>query len=88
MIGPGGFMAGPKCGTDANGWQPAFGAWADYPIGTLARESWSGATWEKTSRGWKALGGSTFPRPACSDQVKTPNAEVTGVPASSARPVD
>lgn len=75
MIGPGGFMAGPK---QDDGWRPAIGPWSEYPIGTLARESWSGATWEKTKKGWKALGGSTFQRPACSDQAKPPNSGVTG----------
>ncbi len=43
-----------------------------YPIGTKARESWSGGWWTKTKYGWKWLTGDTFARPGAADQIKLP----------------
>ena len=44
----------------------------EYPIGTKARESWSGGYWIKTNRGWKWFVGDTFPRPGTADEFLTP----------------
>jgi hypothetical protein len=54
------------------GWIKKDREWSEYPIGTKARESWKGWWWQKTDHGWKANGGSTFPRPGCADQVMLP----------------
>jgi hypothetical protein len=46
--------------------------WKDYPVGSEARQSWTDMTWTKTSRGWKANGGDTFPIPGDADEVRCP----------------
>lgn len=38
-------------------------AWKDYPIGTKAH-ALGGGHWTKTERGWKWIGGDTFPTPS------------------------
>jgi hypothetical protein len=50
-------------------WVAATGPWKAYPVGTRARESWTGCHWTKTERGWQAPGGATFVRPGTADQV-------------------
>lgn len=50
-------------------WQHKEKRWEEYPIGTIARQSWSGFMWTKTYRGWRANGGDTFAIPGDSDQV-------------------
>lgn len=50
--------------------------WDEYPIGTTAKQSWTGCQWTKTERGWKAgANGSTFPIPGGADQVRLPQSE-------------
>lgn len=53
-------------------------AWAQYPIGTIAQQSWTGCKWTKTERGWKAHAGDTFPIPGGADQVLLPESETSG----------
>lgn len=60
-------------------WQRIDRDLSSYPIGTRAQESWNGCEWVKTERGWKAVGGSTFPRPGGANQVKLPDS-ATGDP--------
>lgn len=48
--------------------------WSLYPIGTKAHAV-TGGHWTRTERGWKALGGDTFPTPggdACGDCIELP----------------
>lgn len=54
-------------------WQRVNKLFSDYPVGTKARESWSGGHWVKTESGWKWYCGSTFPRPGAADEVMLPN---------------
>jgi hypothetical protein len=53
-------------------WIKADRIWYNYPVGTKARESWSGGHWIKTEAGWKWHSGSTFPTPGGSDEVMLP----------------
>ena len=59
-------------------WQRIDGVYSSYPVGTRARESWSGFEWIKTERGWKAVGGDTFPRPGGADQIRFPDSASGG----------
>jgi hypothetical protein len=43
--------------------------WSEYPVGSQARQSWTGFTWTRTERGWQASGGDTFPIPGDADEV-------------------
>jgi hypothetical protein len=61
-----------KLGIYAFDWIDADKPWREYPVGTKARESWTGGYWTKTNMGWKWQTGNTFPTPEASDQVSLP----------------
>ncbi len=48
-------------------------SWSDYPLGTLARESWGAGHWIRVKSGWKWNGGSTFSQPGAANQVSLPS---------------
>jgi hypothetical protein len=62
------------------GWVKRDKLWNEYPIGTVARQSWTGMRWTKTARGWMADGGSTFPVPGDANEVwvSSVSAAITG----------
>lgn len=55
--------------TSSPRWKRADKLWSEYPIGTVARQSWTGCKWTKNERGWKAHAGDTFPIPGGADEV-------------------
>ena len=56
-------------------WKKRDRNWDGYPLGTEARQSWTGMSWTRTERGWRAFGGSTFPTPGDADEVREPTSE-------------
>ena len=55
-----------------NNWEPINHSLKSYPIGTKARESWSGGYWIRVLRGWKWCTGDTFTRPGGANEVLLP----------------
>ena len=55
-----------------NGWKNVDKPFELYPIGTKARQSWSGGYWIKVLRGWKWCTGDTFLKPGCANQIMLP----------------
>ncbi len=52
--------------------------WHEFPLHTIARQSWTGSTWTKTASGWQATGGDTFAYPGDSNEYRIPSTEDLG----------
>lgn len=57
--------------------------WSEYPMDTIARQSWDGGWWRKVEHGWKWCCGSTFPTPGAADEVMIMKAEIEKPPILS-----